>query len=220
MSRDQVEHEIQAELDEQLSRSPSVAQAYVSIGYRAMIDLNEEKAIQAFQKAAHAEPDLASPHQFLGLICADKGEDETAVKHFQHCIKLSCNGLDLAITEENPYYHMGWCLENLNQFEAAETILIEGIKKVPSHYKTYLKLARLYHQQGKYEAAVTIYEAALDAISAHTQEPPGDNVLDVIEGADIIRKLVKEEKESILRTIELNLRRARSGHSYQEIPDP
>jgi tetratricopeptide (TPR) repeat protein len=216
-SREELDHEIQQELKEQMSRTPSEAQAYVSIGYRAMIDLEEEKAILAFERAAQVQRDLASPHQFLGLIHADRGEDERAIEYFRHCIELECEGLDPAIEEENPYYHMGWCLENLNQLEAAERILRQGTKQVSSHYRTYLRLGRLYHRQAKYEAAVAVYEAALEAISTHTRKPVGDDLLGVIEGAEIIGKLVKEEEKSLVRMFELNLLRARSGQSYQAL---
>src|SRR5438067_235907 len=123
MTREELEAIVEQEYRERLSRDSSPTGAYWGVGRLAAMDEELEKAILAYQKA---------------IDC------------FQKCIDLQCQGLQIRIEEDNPYFHLGWCYADLGNFAKAEEVFKKGLELLPAHYNAYLRLARLYYAQERW----------------------------------------------------------------------
>lgn len=193
--REDLEGLIQEKFQESLSQGGSPAEAYFGVGHWAMIEEESDKAILAFEKSIAADPRYTLSHHFLGIVYADMGENEKAIQYFQKCIALGCRGIDPKIQEENSYYHMGWCYEDLGRLEEAKAAFRQGITHVPRHYEGYRRLGRLLQKQEAYAEAATVYQQALEICAQHE---PG--LLDRI----------------LLKNIQYNFDRARNRQPYAE----
>jgi tetratricopeptide (TPR) repeat protein len=162
MSELNPEEWVEREFARRLVEVKSPASAYFGVGYSAMIEGEYDRACIAYAKAVDHAPNNALYRHMLGLTYADLSNCEKAIDYFKKAIELNCNGLTVQIPEENPYYHLGWCLEDLGKVEEAERAYRQSIEHVPGHYDSYLRLGRLYHRAGKFEQAVNVYQAAYD----------------------------------------------------------
>lgn len=186
---------VETEASVKISAGTLPAVAYFSIGYSARIEQDYPKAIVAFHKAMALQPENAMYPQALGIAYADASDNINAVECFRRCLHLKCQGLNMEIPEENPYFHLGWCLEDIGRLDEAEKSYEDSIKRVPSHYEAYLSLGRLLQSRLKLDEAIKVYQSGL---AYCTERNP-----------KMIRRL-------IMKDIHYNLERARSGLGYEE----
>lgn len=122
---------IDAEVSAKVSAGVQPADAYFHVGYSARLDGDYPKAIVALSKAVAIHPNYALYLQALGIAYADSDGNGKAVECFRACLSLECRGLTIELEEENPYFHMGWCLEDLGRPDEATQVYREGLKQVP-----------------------------------------------------------------------------------------
>ncbi|MCF3607000.1 tetratricopeptide repeat protein [Planktothrix agardhii 1033] len=71
------------------------------------MNLEEQEAIQYYQKAIELKPDLPQPYLYLGHIFSNKGESEQAIYHYQQSIKLKPDSIDSYANIANIYAKIG-----------------------------------------------------------------------------------------------------------------
>ncbi len=196
-----MERIVETKIRERLRAESNPVLAYFDVGYEALIEGEHERALLCFRKCLELDPDFGLARQAMGILYAELGNDGEAIRCFQACIDAGCKGIDPAIEEENPYFHMGWCHENLGDPLAAEQAYKKGLERVPQHYKTHLRLGAMYHRQHRYEEAIRSYEAAIEACN---QMPMGFFSQDSYEAS----------KQRKIDAILVNLQRARNGEDY------
>jgi tetratricopeptide (TPR) repeat protein len=197
MVRLELEKIIDEEYHHKRASAPTSAWVSFSVGYAAMIDDELEKACLALKKSIELDPSNTLAHQILGLVYANSGENEKAIDCFKQCIDFECRGLTLEIEEENPYFHMAWCFEDMRNLEAAENAYRKDIESCPLHYNGYFRLAKLYHTQGNFEEAKRVYEQALSACKRHSPQ---------LLGTPLFTKIT------------FNLERAQNSQPFEECP--
>lgn len=191
---------IDKEASEKVAAGVQLADAYFSVGYTARLDQDYSKAISALLKAIALRPDNALYYQALGIAYADSGENVKAVDSFRKCLALGCQGLSIELSEENPYFHLGWCLEDLGRLDEAEEMYGEGIRRVPSHYEGYHSLGRLLQSRLKFDQAMEVYSSGLTYCKNNNPKALG---------------------RVLQKNIQHNLERSRKGLGYEEyIPTP
>ena len=117
----------------------------------------------AFQLASESDPGNTQAHQMLGIAYADLGQNHKAIRRFKECVRLGCRGLDPEIEEENPYYHLGWCFEDLGYSKAAEKALRGCIEVAPCMFAGHVRLGRLHQDSGKFGLACETYSRGIEA---------------------------------------------------------
>lgn len=196
----ELEIQIEAEANAKMSAGTLPALAYFSVGYRATLEGDYRKAITALQHAMVLEPENAVHPQALGIAYADAGDNAKAVECFRRCLELGCRGLQLEVPEDNPYFHLGWCLEDIGQLDEAEKIYADGVKCVPTHYESYQNLGGLLQSRLKFDQAIEVYQSGLTFCAGRDPKMLG---------------------RLILKDMQHNLERARRGLGYEEYrPSP
>jgi tetratricopeptide (TPR) repeat protein len=180
---------VAAEVRTKMSAGVLLADAYFSVGYCARLDWDYPKAIYALSKAIAIHPENALYLQALGIAYADSNENGKAVECFRACLSLECRGLTVELEEENPYFHMGWCLEDLGRLDEAEQVYREGLKNVPSHYQGFLRLGQLLQCRLKFDEAVAVYESGIGSCEMHNPKALGRIVMrDIRHNLDRARR--------------------------------
>lgn len=163
--RDELKRQIEIELQEELRLVHEPFQAYFGVGDRAMVEGEIEKAILALEKCIALKPKYTLGLQTLGVAYAETGRTEAAIECFTRCIDLGCEDLILQVVEENPFYQLAWCFEELGEPEKAAQTYAQGLVRYPQDYRAYLRLGRLQQGQGRYEEAAAVYQRAIEAAS-------------------------------------------------------
>lgn len=193
----ELERIIEQEAQQDPSYTTNPAIAYFDVGLGARLDMEYEKAELALRKAIELDPTYALSYQILGMAYTEHAfwDREKAMECFSRVIQLGCKGTDLEIDEENPYFQLSLCYEELKKFEEAKDAYKKSIELAPHHYESYLGLGRLYHMENDYLAAVETYQKA---VSVCEQYDP------------------KFLESILLKNIRFNLDRVRNKLPYQE----
>lgn len=213
--------ELPSELDnrlrEKLSPEGNHVVAYCSVGYEAMINEEYDIAILAFKKSLELDPTYVPAYQFMGIAYADSGRNEEAIQCFKKCVESGLQGIDPEIEEENPFFHMAWCYEQLGQDEEAANSYRKSLETVPAHGRSFFRLARLYHRRHQYSEATRVYQAGIAACGG-AAEPVPSSPLDADERrlAERMRRVVQKGTQILVEQMERNLRRAVNRQSFED----
>lgn len=143
--------------------APQFAEPYNNLGLIYKIKGENDKAIEYFQKAIGINGNYASPHSHLAAVYLAQGRLQDALKEAQRAVKIDPLMAD-------PHYNLGlvW-LEMYNKekrqkhWSNAESEFKKATIFNPNLELVHLRLAEMYHQQGKNDLAVIRYRLALNA---------------------------------------------------------
>jgi tetratricopeptide (TPR) repeat protein len=121
----------------------------------ALYDSGEyEKAIEAYKRAIHLNPDFEESYYRLGMAYSSLGRYKEAVEAYNRAVRLKP---DYAAVYEN----LGHAFSNLAQYEKAIKAFRKAIELAPDNIEPYFALGNAYFNSGKEEEAINTYEAAI-----------------------------------------------------------
>jgi tetratricopeptide (TPR) repeat protein len=143
-----------------IQRNTAAANAFYLLAkcYRALGD--HATAQRYYQKCIELYPDrsllrqelaeLAIDHFSLGNGCAQRGEYEQAIHHYQAGIRAGISTWEI-------YFNLGLAYHRTGKFTHAIECYETAIRIDPDRVDSYLNLGALYREQGNYDEAIAIY---------------------------------------------------------------
>jgi tetratricopeptide (TPR) repeat protein len=112
-----------------------------------------EQAVKYLNQAISLDPSHHPSYSLLGRIHLTNGDFELAVSSLEKSLELGSKELDT-------YFNLGEAYQNLNLKEKAEEAYLKADEK-KSDFKISLRLAELYFEQEKFEAALQFAQKAI-----------------------------------------------------------
>jgi tetratricopeptide (TPR) repeat protein len=107
-----------------------------------------------FTYALQVNADSYLAHSNLGLVLAEQGRDDEAIKHFNAALRLE---------PESPVAHLnlGSALERQGRLQGAMQQYAEAIRIVPTYARAHTSMGVLLAKQGRYDEALEQHKEAL-----------------------------------------------------------
>jgi tetratricopeptide (TPR) repeat protein len=174
---------------------PKFALAYAGLGeayWRQFQESKDEaafpKALEACNKAAQLNDQLAPVHVTLGLIYQSRGKDQDAVKEFRRALELDSTSdaayvglatsyaslgrnqeaedayrraIELHKDYWGGYSALGAFLAKQGRYDEAAAQFKRVVELAPENVRGYTNLGAIYYLQGKYPEAQQLYEKSL-----------------------------------------------------------
>ncbi len=145
-------------LEQAISLDPKAAHAYNALGVAYEKRGKNDKAREAFTRAAELAPQWSLPRFHLGLLHYARGQKEKAEREFQTALQL-----------DPRYPYLRWHLARLYREQAryaeAERELLELLRFTPGYSLAYAELGLIYE-------ANRLYDKACAAFSTYSQLEP------------------------------------------------
>lgn len=162
-----------------------------------LLGMNDRKqAVQACQKALDLDPENTAAHFQLANIASREGHVDTAIEHFEHClrkkkdpqvmdrtarlhflrgdsrtaIELWREGIALAPKDANLWTHLANGLMESGALEESEKAYRKALELHPELSQAHVNLGNLLRRTGRIADAVGLYEKARE-LSADSPEP-------------------------------------------------
>lgn len=131
-----------------------VGEAHYFLGDARQKQRNNVAAIDAYQKAINAKPDLYQAYRNLAEAYRSDGR-------YADAIKISKEGLVKFPNDGNIYTDLSWYYSLSDKPEDAIQAAKAGITLLPSQYMAYTNLCRAYNDTKQYDLAITACNTAL-----------------------------------------------------------
>ncbi len=149
-----------------LDISPTFVRTYYELGQAYINKRDLGKAAESFRKAAELNPDVGISYWYWGIIEADRGNVGLAAslieKGFNTPIHFS--------PSESEYQRLLQFYFKINSYKGLTDILEKMISKYPDNPDYHAKLATVYSQTGRIEAAVEQAKIAAQLDPSFLQE--------------------------------------------------
>ncbi|PYT61268.1 MAG: hypothetical protein DMG35_09665 [Acidobacteria bacterium] len=178
---------------------------------KALLNHEEgEKALEEFQKAEAANPNLPFLHFNLGLARQGLGQSEAAEAEYRKDIALEP---DMAYN----YEQVGKLYEQQGRDEDAEKMYHEALAREPRLTDSLLKLGQIHQRKGKNQEALKELDAAL-------QLAPDNESIHFVRGRVLLALGRKEEGKAELamaqKMLDSMLDKERAKRKEREVPNP
>ncbi|HET8759979.1 MAG TPA: tetratricopeptide repeat protein [Nitrospiria bacterium] len=136
------------------AKAPANPRALTLLGIAYTDHGEADKALEAFQAAARANPDFHDAHANLGSALIGRGDLTGALEAFTRARALDPNNAEDA-------YHLGLIYYKLGRMEEAQREYEASLQLDPEDAETHNNLGAVHQAAGRWEAAKAEYESAL-----------------------------------------------------------
>jgi eukaryotic-like serine/threonine-protein kinase len=138
-----------------LALDKDLAEAYVSLGYSALVyDRNYPEAEKEFRKAIELRPDYATAHQYYAYYLTAIGDLEHAIAERKRAVSIEPRSPLLNAALGEAYYEAHRFSDSIRSYQAALSI-------DPHYGVAIIQIGRNYEQMGMYPQAQTAYQSIL-----------------------------------------------------------
>jgi tetratricopeptide (TPR) repeat protein len=180
-----------------IKKSPKAERAHYNLGNTYKSREEWDKAIQAFKRAIHIQPNFVGSHNNLGLVYAKIGDLENAEREYLTALMIQPKAIPTLMNLGNLYLRMGRLQLAQEQFQKVLSIN-------PEISDAYLHLGDVRAAQGRWQEAEGMYRRALEV------DPRNQDARAQLSEA---RLRLQEHRDASLREVDLLLER--DPHDYE-----
>lgn len=157
------EHEAEAKLREALEFNPRIITARVNLGKLLQERGQLGEALAHYSFALNLDPGKTEAWNNMGLVFHRLEKYDEAAAHYRAALSAGASPADAAEIHNN----MGLLLTDMRRFDEATAHFQEALRLSPQSVGARVNFGSLLRRQGRHEAAVRQYAAALALESPH-----------------------------------------------------